>query len=270
MALSEIIGSNCIAEAVQVPDGEGVATPVADSAAKPAAVKSGYLDQIRLINVRSEKEVTCRLLEELDAYGERKPLTELHLSGMDLNHQDIVYYLVSILQYNRKLRDFTLSSCQLQGSFLVEILEALAGEYEERSGDPQLHSLNVSYNRLGPEAAGHAERVVEHICTILAKSASLTHLDLSGLCLGGKVKPVIEAVTGSEHQILIGLHLHDNSFDLETQDWILKKMGVEAQNYHRLQDRANLVDQDQREMSILQKAFQGQQKILSRVHKFFK
>jgi len=32
---------------------------------------------------------------------------------MDLNHRDIVYYLISLLQYNRKLRDFNMSNCQI-------------------------------------------------------------------------------------------------------------------------------------------------------------
>jgi len=128
----------------------------------------------------------------------------------------------------------------------------------------------VSYNSLSTLPALRAAEIAGHLSTILGKSVSLTHVDLSGMGLGENIKPIIEAVTESEHQVLISIHLHDNSFDMRTQDWILKKMGVEAHNYHRLQDRANLVDQDQREMSILQKAFQGHLKIQSRVHEFFK
>lgn len=178
--------------------------------------------------------MTTRLLEELDVSSESKPLKCLHLSGMDMNSRDIIYYLLSILRYNHKLEDFTLSNCNLKGTHLEEILETLVGEYEEGTNDPQIRSLNVSYNSLGSESEGIAERVAEHISQIINKSTCLTHLDLSGMSLKDNIKPIIEAINESKHQILIGLHLHDNNFNIETQDWILKKMGVEAHNYHRL------------------------------------
>ena len=118
---------------------------------------------------------------------------------MDLNHRDIVYYLISLLQYNRKLRDFNMSNCQIQGNFFAEILEALAGEYEGGPGDPQLQSLNVSYNSLSTLPALRAAEIAGHLSTILGKSVSLTHVDLSGMGLGENIKPIIEAVTESEH-----------------------------------------------------------------------
>ena len=67
LALSEILGSTYQAEAAPLLE--------AGASVKPKATRAGYLDQIKLINVSCEKQVTCRLLEELDACVESKPLT---------------------------------------------------------------------------------------------------------------------------------------------------------------------------------------------------
>ena len=48
---------------------------------------------------------------------------------------------------------------------------------------------------------------------------------------------------------------------MRTKDWILKKMGIEANNYHKLQDQSNLVDHDMKEMTILEKSFKNHSKL---------
>lgn len=64
--------------------------------------------------------------------------------------------------------------------------------------------------------------------------------------------------------------MHDNALDPKTSDFVMKKMGIEAQDFHKLHDSFNLYSQHQKEMTILQKSFAKLDKIRATVHKFFK
>ena len=108
------------------------------------------------------------------------------------------------------------------------------------------------------------------LCTVIEESDSLLHLDLSGMDLRDKVTPILHSIKSAKHQTLASVHLHDNSFSFELKDFIMKTMGIETADYHKLHDSQNTADHDIMEQSILQRAFIKQEKIYSKVHKFFK
>ena len=94
------------------------------------------------------------------------------------------------------------------------------------------------------------------------------HLDISGLNLNNEIKPIIKAV--KSNTILISIHLNDNCLETAVREFVLRTMGVETQDYHKLQDNLNLFDQHPKEIAILQKGFSKLDKIKSSVHNFFK
>ena len=80
----------------------------------------------------------------------------------------------------------------------------------------------------------------------------------------------MQSVKSAEHQTLTSIHLHDNGFNLEMKDSIMKKVGIETASYHKLLHNQNLEHSDIMEQSILQRAYLKHEKIQSKVHNFFK
>ena len=133
-------------------------------------------------------------------------------------------------------------------------MECLAAEYPEEAGESgassqKLRSLNLSYTsyvcsttRLSfddgadredkEKKTDYADQIVQSLCRVIEKSASLLHLDLSGMNLHDKIIPILQSIKSAEHQTLVSVHLHDNGFTSELKDYIMKKMGIETANYH--------------------------------------
>ena len=87
--------------------------------------------------------------------------------------------------------------------------------------------------------------------------------------LGTFVKPIIRQIVEVENQILISLHLDDNDFDMKTKDWIIRKLGIDTQNYHKLHG-GDMAGQDAMEHAILTQTYKTQARVEASVHKLYK
>lgn len=115
-----------------------------------------------------------------------------------------------------------------------------------------------------------ANLISDGLALVLELSKSLMHVDLSGMNLREKVFKIADAIKKNQHQVLVSLHLHDNSIPLTTKDVILKKLGIETSGYHKLKDVTNLSEQNQMEQAILEQTFSHKEAILSSNHAIVK
>ena len=86
--------------------------------------------------------------------------------------------------------------------------------------------------------------ITDGLATVLEMSQTLMHVDLSGMNLREKVVKIADGVRRNPHQILVSLHLHDNSIPSSTKDQILRKLGIETSGYHKYKDCINVVNQN--------------------------
>jgi hypothetical protein len=91
-----------------------------------------------------------------------------------------------------------------------------------------MSDLNISYI----SSNGVAEKFAENLAKIISISKFLLHLDISGLSLNENIKPIIKSVRDSKQ--LISVHCHDNCMDPKVKDWVMRTMGIETQDYHKL------------------------------------
>ena len=87
--------------------------------------------------------------------------------------------------------------------------------------------------------------------------------------LGIYVKPIIQQIVEAENQILISLHLDDNDFDMKTKDWVIRKLGIDTQNYHKLHG-GEMAGQDAMEQAILSQTYKTRARVEASVHKLYK
>ena len=160
----------------------------------------------------------------MEIVEESKSLQRLKLSGMQLNHPDVIYYISNQFYINPSMIEMDLSHSKIKPSHFNGILSSLREEFESGNGAKfmKFQNLNLSYM----STHGHVEEIANSIAKIVELSPYLMHLDISGLNLKDHIKPIILGL--KQNKIMIALHVNDNNLDPKTKDWVMRTLGIEA------------------------------------------